>query len=418
MISSIDPKPHVILVALDGSAVAEEALPAALAQAITFNAELRLLRVVPSSVLARPLVAAAHALTEPEVKPEPDEPESAEERHARSYLEALAENLRANGATVTSKVRRGTIVPSIVDEAAHVDLLVLANHGAGRLARFVVGSIATQVLAITPCPTLLVPVAPLKPDPDAPVRSFSDVADRFGALMQRPLGIRTVPIERIVGSVGRAADLRADFMPRKRPQGDARFKRILKAMEDGAVMPPVDLYRLGYDYYVLDGHHRIAAARKLGQVDIDAVVTEFIPMENQDMQRVFVERRNFERATGLTRIGAVRPGHYERLEEMIREYAEKHQIADLKDAAVRWYTDVYLPMAARIRAVRLNSSFPGERTADLVVHVEDLRREYQRATGKAVRWEEALRWLVARYRSSRRAARLRLPNLRQLLARM
>jgi nucleotide-binding universal stress UspA family protein len=418
MISSLDPKPHIVLVALDGSAVAEEALPAALAQATTFNAELRLLRVVPSSALARPIVAAASALTEPDIVPEPDEPEREEERLAREYLEALADNLRARGAMVTSKVRKGPIVSTIVDEAKHVDLLVLANHGAGRLARFVVGSVATQLLAITPCPTLLVPVAPLKPDLEAPVRSFSDVADRYSALMQRPLGIRTVPLERIVGSVGRAAELRADFMPRKRPQGDARFKRILKAMEDGAVMPPVDLYKLGYDYYVLDGHHRVAAARKLGQLDIDAVVTEFIPVENQDMQRVFVERRDFERATGLTRIGAVRPSHYERLEEMIREYAERHEIPDLKDAALRWYTEVYLPMAARIRAARLNSSFPGERTADLVVHVEDLRREYQRVTGAAVSWEEALRWLVARYRSSRRAARLRLPNLRQLLARI
>jgi hypothetical protein len=37
------------------------------------------------------------------------------------------------------------------------------------------------------------------------------------------------------------------------------------------------LYKVGSEYFVLDGHHRIAAARLLGQVDIDANVVELIP---------------------------------------------------------------------------------------------------------------------------------------------
>ena len=38
-------------------------------------------------------------------------------------------------------------------------------------------------------------------------------------------------------------------------------------------MPPVELYRLGNGYYVVDGHHRIAAALAVGQLAIDAHVT-------------------------------------------------------------------------------------------------------------------------------------------------
>jgi hypothetical protein len=40
-------------------------------------------------------------------------------------------------------------------------------------------------------------------------------------------------------------------------------------------VPPVELYQLGFGYYVLDGHHRVAAARLLGQLEIDANVVRF-----------------------------------------------------------------------------------------------------------------------------------------------
>jgi hypothetical protein len=45
----------------------------------------------------------------------------------------------------------------------------------------------------------------------------------------------------------------------------------------GRALPPVELYRLGDGYYVLDGHHRVAAALAVGQLALDARVTEFAP---------------------------------------------------------------------------------------------------------------------------------------------
>jgi hypothetical protein len=47
----------------------------------------------------------------------------------------------------------------------------------------------------------------------------------------------------------------------------------------GTALPPVQLYKLGDRYYVVDGHHRVAAALSLGQLEIDAVVTEYLPAE-------------------------------------------------------------------------------------------------------------------------------------------
>jgi hypothetical protein len=42
------------------------------------------------------------------------------------------------------------------------------------------------------------------------------------------------------------------------------------------MLPPVDLVQVGEDYFVEDGHNRVAAARQAGGVDIDADVTQLV----------------------------------------------------------------------------------------------------------------------------------------------
>jgi hypothetical protein len=116
-------------------------------------------------------------------------------------------------------------------------------------------------------------------------------------------------------------------------------------------------------------------------------------------------------------VGAARPGHYPRLEAMIRAYAESEGITDLREAARHWYERVYRPMAARLRAAQLGRLFPGERTADLVVHLADLRAAEEERLGHPISWEEALDLLRQRYRRCQRHARLRLPGLHRLLHR-
>ena len=71
---------------------------------------------------------------------------------------------------------------------------------------------------------------------------------------------------------------------------------------------PIDVYKLGYGYYVVDGHRRVAAHKELGYDDIAANVTEYLPATDTDAQQLFTARRNFERATGLTSVGAATGG--------------------------------------------------------------------------------------------------------------
>jgi hypothetical protein len=91
--------------------------------------------------------------------------------------------------------------------------------------------------------------------------------------MLRPVGECLVPLCRIVGSVDAG---RHPFDRRFDPTDDAawaRFSSVFAARSDGVDLPPVLLYRAGHGYYVLDGHHRVAVARALGDREIRADVT-------------------------------------------------------------------------------------------------------------------------------------------------
>jgi hypothetical protein len=105
-----------------------------------------------------------------------------------------------------------------------------------------------------------------------------------------PAGEAMVPISQIVGTVEPTKLFDRQF----RPTSDhvwARFQRIAVEVRSGRGMDPVELYRCGGSYYVLDGRHRIAVARALGQRSVWAHVTEVRlhnpapPVRHQDRDR-------------------------------------------------------------------------------------------------------------------------------------
>lgn len=237
------------------------------------------------------------------------------------------------------------------------------------------------------------------------VRGFDEDAAGAGPLIPRALGLRTVALDRIVGSVGRARELRRDFRPRqRRAEDDHRYGGILAALERGEVLPPVDLYKLGYYYYVLDGNHRVAVARQLGQLELDAEVVAFVPAGDEAQRRLLAERQQFERRTGLTRIGSARAENYCALERRILDHAREAGLAmdDLAAAAEHWYHHVWYPVARRLRASRLAERYPGERTADLFLRLATFREQEEARDGRAPTWDIALDRFVREHRSAAR----------------
>ena len=96
---------------------------------------------------------------------------------------------------------------------------------------------------------------------------------------RRRVGLRSVPLDRIVGTLRRPSQNTADFLPLPRLRGEnwrARWQRINRAMDGLAVLPPIDAVQVGDEYYVEDGHNRVAAAKLAGALEIDADVTQLI----------------------------------------------------------------------------------------------------------------------------------------------
>jgi hypothetical protein len=96
---------------------------------------------------------------------------------------------------------------------------------------------------------------------------------------RRPIGIRSVPLDAIVGTMRHPSQNTADFLPLRRLRGAnwrARWQRIGRANDRLATLPPVDLVQVGDEYYVADGHNRVAAARGADAVEIDADVMQLL----------------------------------------------------------------------------------------------------------------------------------------------
>ena len=104
---------------------------------------------------------------------------------------------------------------------------------------------------------------------------FEEVVAALGRRGERRLGLQTIPLDSIVGTVDRGREFDRRFRPTS-GRVRTRWERIAAAQRRGEAMPPIDVYRIGELHFVKDGHHRVSVARALGYKDIDAYVTEVL----------------------------------------------------------------------------------------------------------------------------------------------
>jgi hypothetical protein len=89
------------------------------------------------------------------------------------------------------------------------------------------------------------------------------------AIGWRPMRLRPIALDDIVGTVDATPDFDAAF----RPATDRiapRWERIARARREGRALEPISVVERPDGYYVLDGRHRVSVARALGHADIDA----------------------------------------------------------------------------------------------------------------------------------------------------
>jgi hypothetical protein len=213
------------------------------------------------------------------------------------------------------------------------------------------------------------------------------------------MGMKAVPIAKIVGSEGRYRDFNRWFLPRHRHL-KARWTRVDVAHHQNVILPPIRLYEIGGVYFVRDGNHRVSVARSQGVEFIDAEVVSLDTeirlqpgMTRRDLQSEVVayERDQFYAATGIkklrpaTEITFTATGRYDDLLAHINCHKyylnlDKPKEIPYEEALLSWYDAVYKPIVDLIRERRMLSAFPGRTDADLYVwisrHWDELKRRY------------------------------------------
>ena len=122
-----------------------------------------------------------------------------------------------------------------------------------------------------------------------PLANLYDLFPEARNASPHELGLRFVPVEDIRGTAVAGATQRGgDFLPLKPFRGEnwqGRWQRIRDAHEKLHPLPPVDLIKYDGEYWVVDGHNRVAVTLYANGVGLDAMVTELVPLDGQTSER-------------------------------------------------------------------------------------------------------------------------------------
>lgn len=227
--------------------------------------------------------------------------------------------------------------------------------------------------------------------------SYDDVAQKLKLRARADRGIHEIPLNAIVGSVGRYTDFTRTFLPRK-PEDQERWARVKAAIVDPAGMglEPIEVYKVGEVYFVLDGNHRVSIARQEGSQFMEAHVIEVktdIPV-TPDLQpddliikaeyADFLEKTEIKSLFPNADLTVTVPGQYEKLLEHVEAHRyfmglDSQRTIPYQEAVRHWYETVYTPFVEPIRERGLLRWFPGRTETDLYLwvseHLETLKNE-------------------------------------------
>jgi len=205
--------------------------------------------------------------------------------------------------------------------------------------------------------------------------SFNTRREKEEAYESVKRGTSMVPLTRIVGSVGRYHDFDNQFKTDS-VRMDDRLKSIITAMKAGKKMPPVSLYQIKDDFFILDGHHRFQAATKLGYSEILSHIVELLPSKDTLENRLYREKTAFRDKGALPqRIDLTEPGQFHHLEKQIKDHRAfliqegADEGVSYQRAAGDWYDTIYQPLTTVIKESNLIRSFPDRTVDDLYLYI-------------------------------------------------
>lgn len=227
--------------------------------------------------------------------------------------------------------------------------------------------------------------------------NFDDIKARLRLREESYRGIQNIPVDRIVGSVGRYKDFTANFLPRKNTNQD-RWSRVYAVVNSLEGVPPIEVYKVDDIYFVRDGNHRVSVARQVGAKTIEAHVTELptsVDLEPGMSLEEIEQKTGYAAFLEETNLPETRPQHQplelsepSRYPELLghiylhRSFLEqlrKHPI-NLEEAAADWYDNVYRPAVELVRKHDLLDHTEDRTETDLflwmVDHLREVREEF------------------------------------------
>jgi hypothetical protein len=215
-----------------------------------------------------------------------------------------------------------------------------------------------------------------EPDDVGVMLPFEEVVAALGRRGQVDLGVQTIPLDSIVGTVDRR---KGDFDRSFRPASTeirSRWERIAAARRRGEPMPPIDVFRIGDLHFVQDGHHRVSVARALGDTDINAHVIEVTTKLGADRalqlrdlplkrhERVFFERVPLPPAA-RKRIQLTDEWRYAQLGTLVEGWAyraslDRGHLLSREEMAAAWFRDEYEPVVKALEEA--DAGGPGTET--------------------------------------------------------
>jgi hypothetical protein len=87
------------------------------------------------------------------------------------------------------------------------------------------------------------------------------------------LGVQEIQVQEIIGTISRQADFDHQFRPLNKYLRERWVNAYLTLKREG--WSPILVHKVGENYYVEDGHHRVSIAQSLGMAFIPARVWEY-----------------------------------------------------------------------------------------------------------------------------------------------
>ena len=210
-----------------------------------------------------------------------------------------------------------------------------------------------------------------EPDDVNLILPFDEVVAALGMRGERYLGLQTISLDSVVGTVDNSRDFDRRFRPTSGRVRE-RWERLALAQRRGEPIPPIDVYRVGDMYFVQDGHHRVSIAIATGATTIEAYVTEVLTQlpptgirGRRDLlcksyERIFRARVPLT-ASAMARITVTDPWSYAELGEAVEAWGfrcmqDKGRFQDRAEVARHWYSEEYVPVVRMLRAADLIGS--------------------------------------------------------------